>query len=91
MIGRWFRGRYTEEMEDPKKVQDKVGELNNKYKPGLWVPIAGNVSLMDAELKNRKEVVFNASIGYVLKAFVNTKTAEVKLFAAGEFFGEEKD
>lgn len=75
------RKRYTRRMEDPKKVQDKVKELNTMYPPGKWLPVDGFGSWTDVTGRSPKDLTFNPSEGFIVKIFVNDTTGESKSFS----------
>lgn len=78
-------------MEDPKKVDQKILELNKLDKSGGdWVAGEGYVSLMftEGDLRAKKNIAMNPHKGYAVKLFVNTLNGEIKLFPAILF---EKD
>lgn len=66
--------------DDPKKVQEKIDELNKKYPPGQWQEVPGYSSLADAVWTADDTVNTNLNSTYTLKLFVNADTGEIKSF-----------
>lgn len=72
--------------ENPTKVSKKVQQLNRISPSGQksWEALDGWNALTTVSF-NGKNPTFNPSFGYPVKAFVNTTTGEVKVFAADLF------
>ena len=66
-------------MEDPKKVQDKVDELNKKYKTDKWDSVTGFHSTALVTMNGPSQSV-DPLKGVTYKLFVNTETGEIKFF-----------
>ncbi len=70
-------------MENNKKVQEVLKELNGERKKPIWFPVDGFKLLPEVTYKKaRKDVSINPSSGYPVKIFVNIQTGEIKVFAA---------
>ncbi len=84
-------------MENPSSVQGKIDELNRREAKivsgglvqsgsNVWAAVPGYFAVTGFD-GSQATPVFNASYGYTVKVFVNTKTGEVKMFASNLFEG----
>lgn len=60
--------------------------LDKTYPPGPWLPIDGFNTITKLNFDSDGNAIFEGNSGYPLKAFVNTKTGEVKTFDARRFY-----
>ena len=68
-------------MEDPKKIQLKIKELE-KVNDGTWVSIDGNYALtvVTGNFTTGEGIIFKPTSGLIMKAFFNRATGEIKIF-----------
>lgn len=74
--------------ENPTAVKNWQDWLNRTYPPGPWLPITGFTSTMTTYPGSNDTATFNPHNGYVMKAFLNTSTGEVKTFDAKRFYAK---
>jgi hypothetical protein len=62
-----------------KKVEDILKDLNSEGK-GIWVELELPFSLVTPKIEGKNVNFLDAVNGIVLKGFMNTNTAEIKIF-----------
>ena len=83
-----FLGIKPKKMEDPIKIQGKIAELNQlSTDPGRpivneWVAFAGYAAITQAFVSKGQTPQFNPTAGITVKAFINWRTGEIKMFNA---------
>jgi hypothetical protein len=82
-------------MEDTKKIEAKISELNKisgkgkKIIPEVWIALDGYHALTKFDYgKDRKSPTFYPGTGFTMKVFANVTTGEIRVFPSLMF---EKD
>ena len=91
ILKKLLHGRTPSTRENPQKVQQKVQELNameprNPFGEIIpqWIGIQDYFAITGFHFNNGHPL-FDAKFGFPLKAFLNTKTGEIKVFSASFF------
>jgi len=76
-------GGIFKHMQDPNLIRAKIVELNSG-ETGDWEEITGNHALtsVDGDFRTNSNIVFKPASGVPLKAFLNRRTGEIKIFPA---------
>ncbi len=64
------------------KTVEEIVENLNRLNHGVWIPLDGNYAISKPEILGREINFLSAKEGVILKAFLNTNTAELKFFVA---------
>lgn len=73
-------------MESQEKVNAWVTWLNNLTPGQIWIPVNG-YNMMPTAQQAQAGWVFNPNVGFIVKAFQNTTTGEVRCFSFNFFEG----
>lgn len=80
--------RYNRRMrENPVKIQNKIRELNTQSPAGQknWTALIGFNALTTVDFNYAGKAIYNPSLGFPAKVFVNNTTGEIKIFSAHLF------
>jgi len=83
MFWPFLHKRYTDVMEDTKRIEKLLKAIKSETKSDDWAPIDGLVALTNADVKDvngQRSADFNPGKGIPVKAFMNTKTGEIKIY-----------
>lgn len=79
MIWSWIKRRYTKYVDDQKKIEKILKQLNGGTVEGDWKPAEG-YHVMPVANFTSAGVDFNLDKGLPIKNFTNEKTGEVRSF-----------
>lgn len=75
--------RYTGVMEKNSRIKALVDKIRKETGSDDWEPIDGLVALTNVEIREvneQRSADFNPGKGMPVKAFLNTKTGEIKIY-----------